>query len=62
VHDFRNLLGIIQSGLRLAEMSSEQPERMLVYIAAAREGIDRGVKLTSQLLAFAKHQELETSA
>ena len=39
--------------------ASEQPEKVRVYIAAARQGIDRGVKLTSQLLAFAKRQELE---
>ena len=58
-HDFRNLLAVIELGLRLAEKSSEQPEKVRVYIAAAREGIDRGVKLTSQLLAFAKRQELE---
>ena len=32
------------------------------YIAAAREAIDRGVELTSQLLAFAKHQELDAHA
>jgi signal transduction histidine kinase len=29
------------------------------YLAAAREGIDRGIELTSLLLAFAKHQELD---
>ena len=58
-HDFRNLLAIIKSGLGLAEKSSEQPEMVRVYIAAAREGIDRGVKLTSQLVAFAKRQELD---
>jgi len=62
VHDFRNLLAVIESGLGLAERSAEQPEKVRVYIATAREGIDRGVKLTSQLLAFAKHQELEPSA
>lgn len=61
VHDFRNLLAIIESGLRLAEKSSEQPEKVRAYIAAAREAIDRGAKLTSQLLAFTKHQELEAS-
>jgi signal transduction histidine kinase len=58
-HDFRNLLAVIESGLGLAEKSLERPEKVRVYIAAAREGIDRGVKLTSQLLAFAKRQELE---
>jgi signal transduction histidine kinase len=58
-HDFRNLFAVIELGLRLAEKSLEQPEKVRVYIAAARGGIDRGVKLTSQLLAFAKRQELE---
>jgi len=62
VHDFRNLLAAIESGLRLAEKSSEQLDKVHVYIVAAREGIDRGVKLTSQLLAFAKQQELEAHA
>jgi signal transduction histidine kinase len=57
VHDFRNLLAGIESGLRLTEKSSEQPEKVRVYIAAAREGIDRGMKLTSRLLAFATQQE-----
>ena len=62
VHDFRNLLAVIESGLRLAENSFEQPEKVRTYIAAARKGIDRGVNLTSQLLAFAKLQQLETRA
>jgi signal transduction histidine kinase len=61
-HDFRNLLAAIESGLRLAEKSSEQPEKVRVYLAAARQGINRGVTLTSQLLAFAKQQELEARA
>src|SRR3546814_3275227 len=46
VHDFRNFLAVIESGLKLAEQSSERPERVRVYIAAARGGIARGVKLT----------------
>jgi signal transduction histidine kinase len=61
-HDFRNILAIIESGLGLAERCSEQPEKMRVYIAAAREGIRRGVKLTSQLLTFAKQRELKARA
>jgi signal transduction histidine kinase len=61
-HDFRNLLAAIESGLRLAEKSSEQPEKVRIYLAAARQGINRGVMLTSQLLAFAKQQELEARA
>ena len=61
-HDFRNLLAVIESGLRLAERRPDEPESVRAYIAAAREGIDRGVELTSQLLAFAKHQELDPHA
>lgn len=61
-HDFRNLLAVIESGLGLAERRADAPESVRAYIAAAREGIDRGIELTSQLLAFAKHQELDAHA
>jgi signal transduction histidine kinase len=61
-HDFRNILAIIESGLILAEKNSEQPESARIYIAGAREGVNRGLKLTSQLLSFAKQQELEAHA
>lgn len=61
-HDFRNLLAVIESGLRLAEMSADEPDKARSYIAAARDGLDRGIELTSQLLAFAKHQELNAHA
>jgi signal transduction histidine kinase len=61
-HDFRNLLAVIESGLRLAERRADEPDMVRAYIGAAREGIDRGVELTSQLLAFAKHQELNAHA
>ncbi|WP_202363038.1 hypothetical protein [Mesorhizobium sp. L-2-11] len=61
-HDFRNLLGVIGSGLRLAEKRAEEPESVRTYIAAAQQGIDRGIELTSLVLAFAKHQELDIHA
>lgn len=61
-HDFRNLLAVIESGLWLVENKADEPERVRAYIAAAREGVDRGTELTSQLLAFAKHQELDAHA
>ena len=61
-HDFRNILAIIELSLRLAERSSEEPEKVRAFIAGAREGVDRGVKLTSQLLTFAKQQELDAHA
>jgi signal transduction histidine kinase len=58
-HDFRNLLAAISSDLRLAERSLDQPEKVQAYINAMQEAVDRGVELTSQLLAFARHQELD---
>lgn len=57
VHDLRNILTVIESGLRLAERKADQPESVRAYIAAARQGIDRSVKLTSQLLDFAHDKE-----
>ncbi|TCN18042.1 two-component system sensor histidine kinase NtrB [Sinorhizobium americanum] len=56
-HDLRNILAIVESGLRLAERRADQPESVRASIAAAREGVDRGVELISQLLAFADHRE-----
>jgi signal transduction histidine kinase len=58
-HDFRNILTVIQSGLRLAERNLQCPDKLRACIAGAREGVDRGLQLTSQLLAFAKQQELQ---
>jgi signal transduction histidine kinase len=61
-HDFRNILAIVDSGLRLAERSSQEPEKVRACIAGAREGVDRGLRLTSRLLTFAKRQELDAGA
>ncbi len=58
-HDLRNILAIVESGLRLAERKADRPESVRAYIAAAREGVDRGIELISQLLAFADHRELD---
>jgi signal transduction histidine kinase len=58
-HDFRNILTVVDSGLRLAERSYDAPERVRACIAGAREGIVRGLALTSQLLTFAKQRELD---
>ncbi|WP_324765214.1 ATP-binding protein (plasmid) [Sinorhizobium meliloti] len=58
-HDLRNILAIVDSGLRLAARRADQPESVRAYIAAAQEGVDRGVALITQLLAFADHRELD---
>lgn len=61
-HDFRNILTIIEFGLRRAERCANEPEQVRTYVAGAREGIVRGLRLTSQLLAFARQRELQACA
>lgn len=56
-HDFRNVLAIIESGLSLAERSLDNSAESRAYLAAAHDGVERGLRLTSQLLAFAKPQK-----
>lgn len=58
-HDFRNLLTAIGSGLRLAENNWEDPTKLRAYLAETKIAIDGGIALTSQLLAFARHQSLD---
>jgi signal transduction histidine kinase len=57
-HDFRNILSVIDSGLRLAEANLSDPDQVRTFISGAREGIARGVRLTSQLLNFAQRGEI----
>jgi signal transduction histidine kinase len=62
VHDFRNILAVIDSGLRLAERNISEPDTARTFIAGAREGVTRGLRLTSQLLTFARQKELPICA
>jgi signal transduction histidine kinase len=57
-HDFRNVLCVIASGLSVAETNSGDAQKVESALAAVRDGIDRGMKMTNRLLAFAKQQEL----
>jgi signal transduction histidine kinase len=61
-HDFRNILTIIGSSLRLLEANITHPERMRLFIVGARGGVERGLRATSQLLTFARQHELEPVA
>src|SRR5687768_12030085 len=62
VHDFRNILVVVDSGLRLAATNFDEPVKARAYIAEARVGIERGRRLASQLLTFAKMPEREPQA
>lgn len=61
IHDFGNLLAVIEAGLSLAE-ASDDPQKSRAYIAAAREALGRGLKLTAELLNFARQGEFEPRA
>jgi PAS domain S-box-containing protein len=57
-HDFNNVLQIVGSNLQLLQgtlAAQPEPQRLL---RAALDAVDRGAKLSSQLLAFARRQPL----
>lgn len=55
-------LAVIDSGLRLAERNVSDPDMVRAFVAGAREGVDRALRLASQLLTFARQRALPTSA
>lgn len=61
VHDFRNVLAIIESGLNMAGALSDNRAMLQSSLEAAHEGVQRGLKITSRLLNFTKPQEVEPS-
>jgi signal transduction histidine kinase len=61
-HDFRNILAVIDSPLRLAENNISDTDKVRAFIGGAQEGVDRGLRLTSELLTLARQKELLASA
>lgn len=61
-HDLRNILAVIDSGLRLAQNNFHDTRAASAFIGEAREGIVRGLTLTSRLLTFAKQGECDACA
>ena len=57
-HDFNNLLTVVQSSLDLLRRANLTDERRTRYIDAIEDASNRAVKLTGQLLAFARRQAL----
>ena len=57
-HDFNNLLGIISASVELLCSHQLPAEHCDYYLALIRETVGRAVKLTGQLLAFARQQPL----
>lgn len=57
-HDFNNLLTIIRSSLHFLQRPDLDETRRSRYFKIVSDTVDRGAKLTGQLLAFARRQAL----
>jgi len=57
-HDFNNLLTIIRSSLHFLQRPNLDDKRRERYLKTMSDTVDRGAKLTGQLLAFARRQAL----
>jgi len=58
-HDFNNVLQIIGGNLQLLQSDPRLDERSRQRVRIAIGAVDRGAKLSSQLLAFARRQPLQ---
>ncbi|OII56347.1 hybrid sensor histidine kinase/response regulator, partial [Pseudomonas putida] len=55
-HDFNNLLTIIRSSLHFLQRPNLDAQRRERYLKTMSDTVDRGTRLTGQLLAFARRQ------
>jgi PAS domain S-box-containing protein len=58
-HDFNNVLQVISSNLQLMELDTGASGLLRSRLAHAVAAVERGAKLSSQLLAFARRQPLQ---
>lgn len=61
-HDFNNLLQAIAGNLELITRSPERVDKVQRWAANATSAVERGTKLTGQLLTFSRQQRLEARA
>ncbi len=57
-HDFNNVLQIIGSNMQLLQTAGSLSQRDERFVHASLRAVERGSKLTAQLLAFARRQPL----
>lgn len=58
-HDFNNVLQVISASLQLLQVQSANPVQADKHLTTAIEAVERGARLSSQLLAFARRQPLQ---
>ncbi|MGZ8291478.1 MAG: CHASE domain-containing protein [Telluria sp.] len=61
-HDFNNVLQIISGNVQLLRMYESTPEKRARRLESIASAVERGAKLSAQLLAFARRQELHPQA
>ncbi len=61
-HDFNNVLHIIGGNVQLLQLFKGLDERVKKRLASMQGAVDRGAKLSSQLLVFARRQPLKPVA
>lgn len=61
-HDFNNLLQVIGGNLQLIARRTENMPEIRKRVDSAMSGVERGAKLASSLLSFARRQPLEPKA
>jgi PAS domain S-box-containing protein len=57
-HDFNNLLTVISGNLHFVAEVAERDERLRRLVRGMQRAVDRGARLTAQLLAFSRRQTL----
>jgi signal transduction histidine kinase/CheY-like chemotaxis protein len=57
-HDFNNILQVISSNLDLLAMTGANNKQLEPYVNSMSDAVDRGSKLASQLLTFARRQPM----
>lgn len=57
-HDFNNVLHVISGNLQLLTMQERENQKVKRRVDAATAAVQRGAKLSAQLLAFARRQPL----
>lgn len=58
-HDFNNVLQIISGNLQLLKLTLGEQPQAAHRLASAESAVERGARLSSQLLAFARRQPLK---
>ncbi len=59
-HDFNNLMAIVLGYADMIQSSQDMPDDVREMMAEIKKAVQRGAALTGQILAYAKHQALDT--